>query len=195
MMVTGRTRIKRSILALAISFAATLFGMSSAVASSWPDRNCMKADYWLEFSELRLCVERERIIHLNHLNLSSPSLSILMEFDGKHVEVGFSRLDDRKVTGGLHEHLQVTPKQLFVLLMESGGNDDRIGLIRRVMDVDENTQLTSYADNGLNAFVIVKDDGGYSSIYLIHEGRDGAILLAGMFDEHDAEYLLSRISW
>lgn len=171
--------------------------VASPASNDWPVNQCAAQDYWLEFAELDLCLEKSKVISLNYLNLSEPSAVIRFQIGGKNtIEFGMSRLDDDQITGGLHHHLGRTPQQLFEQLSgKPEAEKSRVDLIRKVLDVDNGTVVRHYRRATLDAYALVRPITSDSSVYLFDSKRNGGIEISGRLSGHDIEYILSRIRW
>lgn len=183
---------------LAIAFYCGLFFSTLLHASSaWPDQNCGDSPYWLTFSEMELCIAKSKVEHLNHLNLSSPSLQIT--FNSSEVimhELLVNALDAYKATGGLHTQLDFTVKELFLNIfannMQSGEN---AALFNTVMTIDADTDLLHFTKNNLDAFVILRGPDLWDEVFIMKEEREIIIQMAGEFDFSQVEWLLARVRW
>lgn len=180
----------------------TLFlGSSSSsllhAGSAWPDQSCGDNPYWITFSEMEFCIAKRDIEHLNHLNLSSPSMQITFK-SGETIlpELLVNALDASKATGGLHTQFDLTVKEFFL-----GGfskridGEDNAELFRSVMTIDANTILHHFSNSDIDAFVILREPDLWDDVYILNDEREVIIQLAGEFNVSQIEWLLARLRW
>lgn len=184
-----------SIFLLLVSFV--LYPTLGYAAQNWPADHCTSAKAWLKFSEMNLCLKKSQVIRLDYLNLSMPSLAMRFYDRGKEeLNIVLSRLDDEKITGGLHTRLGIGVQDVFKILTgDERADKDKIAIIRRVMDAGDGTTVRWYTDGDVDAYTLIRPREANSSIYIFHKNRSGAIEISGNLSESDAMNLLSEISW
>lgn len=186
--MTGKVRTLFVLGALAIQ----PFAQATPPAEPWPSTECSDGDYWLAFAEVEMCFERSDIRRLEHSNLPSPTVTIQLHDGEQTTDLTFSRLDDKMLTGGLHEHLGKSVSGTFELLRQSNGGEEH-DLTREVMDVDQNATVRVYETGPSKAYALLRESGQYSSIFLLYADREGGIKIGGEFDQQLAERLLSAM--
>lgn len=188
---------KSSIGIFLVFFLYGLYPTQGYSAESWPVNHCANVDSWLKFSEMDLCFDKSQIVHLDYLDLSAPSLAMIFyDHNHKKLDVVLSRLDDDKVTGGLHARLGVGVQDVFKILAgDYRTNKNKEKMVRKVMDVGDDTFVRRYTNGALDAYTLIRPKDSDSSIYIFHKNRSGAIEVSGNMNESDARYILSEIHW
>jgi len=190
-----------------MSVRSILLGLCVAIGSeaalkvhadtAWPELECSIDQYWLQFAEAEFCFNREDIQLLNYLNLSSPSMQVTFHSEANVLpEVSLGRLNEQKTTGGLHDRLGLSVREMFTDLTAgtlSEGPDKEV--VKMFMSVDEATDYSHYQKAGLDAFVIMRKSSLWDAIFIIDEKRKGSIHLTGQFQPSDVEWLLARLRW
>ncbi|GGX59250.1 hypothetical protein GCM10007392_28830 [Saccharospirillum salsuginis] len=165
--------------------------------TGWPEPECAEGKHWLEFAEVAFCFNRDDIQFLNYLNLSSPSMQINFNPETNAItQMSVGRLDEQQTTGGLHDQLGLSVRDMFVDLTTgvlSKGPDKEI--VNTILTVDAATDFRHYQKAGLDAFVILRKSSMWDAIFIVDEKREGSIHLTGQFQPADVEWLLARLRW
>lgn len=176
---------------LLFAFGIQALAQAAPPVSSWPSTDCADEDYWLVFAELEICLDRSDVHRIEHKNVPSPSVVLQLDAEGRTIDVTLSRLDDRMITGGLHDHLDMGVMETFDLLLRTG-DDEKHVLARQVMDVDgDATTVSAYENDQSRAYALVREPNSYSSIFILRADREGGIKIGGEFDQKTVERLLS----
>lgn len=143
------------------------------------------------------CIAKSEIEHLNHLNLSSPSMQITFNSSETVLpELLVNALEATKATGGLHTQIDLTVKGFFLDgFSEAIDGQKNLELFRSVMTIDDDTVLHHFSNSDSDAFVILRAPNLWDDVYMLSDEREVIIQLAGELDISKVEWLLARLRW
>ncbi len=164
------------------------FITSVTTASNWPELACKNEKPWLQFSELKLCLDKKHLNSLNITNSVTPSLSI----NYKGEEYYFIKQIPDDVTGGLHKKYQLTLDQYFAVL-SSKGNIEEYGVAYKVHELASSNQITHFYNQYWSAYFLISDTRSFDEIFIINKQDETVFQIGGEFNQSNALELLSTI--
>jgi len=172
------------------------YSSGESAQAQWPSSSCTSSSSWFIFAGTTFCIEKTNLASMNVLNTDTPSVSLRANMNGKEVELALLRLDDQKVTGGLHTHFGLAAREVLEMLVQPGIQNlspDRGDLVKDVFDVDETTHINRFVKKSIHAYALTGQTGGRSTIYVFYPDRPGALMMTGEFDRAMAEKMISMI--
>lgn len=171
-----------------LSIIFLLFITSCSIASTWPELACGNQKTWLEFSELRLCIDKNNVNSLNIMNSSTPSFSIIY----KGNEYIFIKQEPDDVTGGLHKKFKLTLDQYFSALLKKE-NDQDFAVAYTVHELESSEQITKFYKNDWSAYVLISNTRTFDEIFIINKQDERVFQIGGEFNQSTALDLLSKV--
>ena len=169
----------------------------------WPTLAECKECMTFQTGDMKLLIDKDKIISINVLNLSSPSINLLFtnENNGNTYDIGVLVLDEKKTTGGLREHgyfkrLSVESlEQFFIALGEPNPDKEALALSRDIMGINNASAYVRIKGKDASAYWIKSNDINNQKMFIVSNKSSHTYLIAGNLDKNIVSEFLSKINF
>lgn len=172
-----------------ILFLISIFSFT-ACANSFPASSC-NDKYWLEFSLLKFCLQKNNVSSVNVMNSDLPSMSLIYDNN----EYIFMKQLAENVNGNLHLKYNLTLTEYFSALANGTERFDiktafEVHELKSVKDISE----LSYGD--WRVYTLISTTRSFDEIFILNTTRKEFIYhIGGEFNKTQALKLISLISF
>ena len=162
---------------------------SSYASNIWPQSQCAKTPYWLEFSQAALCFDKNNVSSLKVLNASHASMAL--NYNGS--ELFLLRQTSENVTGNLHKKAKLSLIDYFNALSSGNTILDKETAFK-VHELVSAEEIATYQNDTWYAISMTSKTRSFDEIFIVSKQQPSFILqIGGKFTKTQAKEIIAKL--